>query len=212
MTEPEIRRHFEEHGDALRTAAKLGRLADQGRLEGLEFNIVDDVVMMSPVSLEHSDTCGEVTDQLRPQSRPLNLRLTADVEFRHPEWDEDLAPDVAVWDADAVGEDPVAPLPAESVVLAVEVVSRSSVTKDYVLKARAYHRAHIPAYVILDPYTRTWTLHREGITTQGGYGDTLELPLPGGRLLELDTATLPQAPKTRQRDAWPARLLDLPEL
>lgn len=210
MTEPEIRRHFEEHGDALRLAAKLGRLADQGRLEGVEINVVDDVVMMSPVSLEHSETCDELIVQLRPQARSLGLRLAGDVEFRHPEWDEDLAPDLAVWEAG--GEEQPSPLPADSVVLAVEVVSRSSVTKDYAVKARAYRRARIPAYVILDPYTRSWTLHSERAMTQGGYGDSLELSLPDGGVLELDTATLPHAPKTRQRDAWPQRLLELPEI
>lgn len=122
------------------------------RLEGVDVSVVDGVVMMSPVAPVHFRTRREIDVQLREQVGDAAL---GEIEFDHPEWDQKRSPDLIVWHGDE--EDP-APYDGEAIELAVEIVSPSSVENDYVLKPHAYAVAGIPASLVLDPCTRTWTL------------------------------------------------------
>ncbi|MGW5868172.1 Uma2 family endonuclease [Streptomyces sp. NPDC055239] len=91
----------------------------------------------------------------------------------------------------------------------MEIVSPSSVENDYVLKPRAYAVAGIPASLVLDPYTRAWTLFTDPAPTgyreraSGHYGKTVTIEA-GERTLSVDTAPLPSAKEWQLRDAWPA--------
>ncbi|MEU5000806.1 Uma2 family endonuclease [Streptomyces sp. NPDC021622] len=128
------------------------------------------------------------------------------IEFAHPEWDQKRSPDLIVWHGDE--EDP-APYDADAIELAMEIVSPSSVENDYVIKPDAYAVARIPACLVLDPYTRSWTLftdpsprgYRE--RASGPYGKTVTIEA-GERTLAVATAALPPAKEWQLRDAWPA--------
>ncbi|MFJ9180767.1 Uma2 family endonuclease [Streptomyces sp. NPDC102360] len=122
------------------------------RVEGVDVSVVGDVVMMSPVSPAHFRTQREVDRQLREQVGDAAL---GGIEFTHPEWDTRRSPDNIVWHGD---EEEPAPYDADTIDLAVEIVSASSVENDYVIKPREYAAAGIPACLVLDPYTRAWTV------------------------------------------------------
>lgn len=172
-------------------------------LEGVDVNVVDGVVMMSPVAPAHFRTQHEINRQLREQVGDAAL---GEIEFAHPEWESNRSPDVMVWHGD---EDDEAPYDAEALELAVEIVSPSSVENDYVIKPHAYSLAGIPASLVLDPYTRTWTLFTDPSPSgyreraSGPYGKTIAIEA-GGRTLSVDTAPLPPAKEWQLRDAWPA--------
>ncbi|MFH9072801.1 Uma2 family endonuclease [Streptomyces alboflavus] len=172
-------------------------------VEGTDVNIVDGVVMMSPVTPAHYRTQQQIDRQLRDQAGDAVL---GEIEFAHPEWERTRSPDVLVWHGD---EEDEAPYDAEAIDLAVEIVSPSSVENDYVIKPHAYAVAGIAACLVLDPYTQSWTLftdpaprgYRERAT--GPYGKALAIEV-GERNLSVDTAPLPIAKEWQLRDAWPA--------
>lgn len=206
MTHETIRHQLAEVGDLLRRAQQL---------EGADVSVVDGIVMMTPMTPEHSDSILEATVQLRPQLPDGDLALHTDVQFTHPAWPVDRYPDLAVR---ALGDTTErAPFDAARLLLAIEIVSVSSVENDYFYKADEYCNARVPAYLILDPYIRSWRLHTRpqpeneqwAMVRSARYAETLAIPLPDGPTLTLDTAKLPVAPPEKQRDHWPLRRLRL---
>ncbi|MGW1751899.1 Uma2 family endonuclease [Streptomyces sp. NPDC002092] len=199
MTEHHITRNLPHLLDIARDVEK--------RFEGMDVSVVDGVVMMSPVAPAHYRTQQQIDRQLRDQAGDAVL---GEIEFAHPAWDRRLTPDVIVWHGD---EEEDAPYDAEAIELAVEIVSPSSVENDYVLKPRAYATAGIPVGLVLDPYTRSWTLltdpapggYRERAT--GPYGKTLRVDC-GSRILTVATEGLPEAKEWQLRDAWPIHRTD----
>lgn len=187
-------------------AAEVGE-----RIEGVDVSVVDGVVLLSPKAPAHFHTRRETADQLSAQVAAPGALLGA-TEFFHPWWDQRRDPDLVVWEGD---EDDRAPYDASLISLAVEIVSPSSVENDYVVKPHAYAAAGIPAYLVLDPYTRTWTLFGEPapgaeagtaeyrLRAEGRYGETVAVDTGAARYL-LDTSRLPAAKSWQLRDAWPA--------
>ncbi|TQE35660.1 Uma2 family endonuclease [Streptomyces ipomoeae] len=184
----------------------LARRADE-QFEGVDVSVVDGVVMMSPVAPAHYRTQHEITRQLSDQVGDMVL---GEIEFTHPAWSRTRSPDVVVWHGDDQDE---SPYDAEEIALAVEIVSPSSVENDYVIKPRAYGLVGIPAALVLDPYTRAWTI----MTGPSSYGYAERHTGPYGKLLDIDcgqltvhvnTEGLPVAKQWQLRDAWPAHRLD----
>ncbi|MFI9492474.1 Uma2 family endonuclease, partial [Streptomyces halstedii] len=102
------------------------------------------LVFMSPQTVFHERAIDYLKWQLQSLA-PLDLEVfrefTIDVDFQNrPE------PDVVVVRADAVESLRQTRFPAESVLLAVEVVSDESVTRDRETKPVKYARARIPHY------------------------------------------------------------------
>jgi Uma2 family endonuclease len=180
-------------------------------VEGVDVQMADGFLMMSPVRPVHSETIRKALNQIDDQLPPeQDLAVSSDVQFVWEEWEKDYAPDAVVWEGKAF-RDNLTSASADLVTFACEVVSPSSVELDYVDKACAFARVPFAAYLILDPYVRRAVLHsqpadgiyhRREIVT---YGDPVEIELPFGKVL-LDTSKLPVAPKDEQREEWPKLL------
>jgi Uma2 family endonuclease len=186
----------------------LAREAEE-RMEGVDVNVFDDFVMMSPVSPAHFRTQHAMIDRLSAALGP-GQTVIGEIEFSHPSWDRRLSPDLVLWDGD---EEESAPYDADAIELAVEIVSASSVENDYIVKPRAYAAAGIISYLVLDPYTRAWTvmtspgLNGYQMRASGPYGKSVELPLHD-RSWTLDSTGLPTARSSQLRDAWPTHRTD----
>jgi Uma2 family endonuclease len=89
--------------------------------------------------------------------------------------------------------------PLDRVLLAAEIVSRSSIQRDREVKPRACALAGIPLYLLVDRFTKPVTISLYSEPGRDGYGEVttivagekLRLPDPLG--LTLDTSSLPPA-------------------
>ncbi|MFJ6215856.1 Uma2 family endonuclease [Streptomyces sp. NPDC092296] len=181
-------------------------MSDIPEMEGVELAMRDGFIMMSPLKPVHNPTTWEIAGMLKAQLGP-EWAVSGDVRFKHPTWAHDNAPDVFVWSAGAQQRGRTDE-PADLIEFACEVVSPSSVENDYLDKAVAYGSVPVPAYLILDPYTRRATLHSHPANgayhrcEYFDYGDVVKVDLPAGQIT-LDTAELPAAPQDEQRSEWP---------
>ena len=87
--------------------------------------------------------------------------------------------------------------PLDRVLLAAEVISRSSIQRDREEKPRACALAGIPLYLLVDRFTKPMTISLHSVPGKDGYarvttviaGEKLQLPAPFD--LTLDTSSLP---------------------
>lgn len=201
----ETRRRFASDLEMMRSIIR--RLPD---LDGVEIQMGDGIVMISPVRPVHSTTARRLTNQIEPQlPKTADVAVNNEVEFSFPDWDKDYTPDVMIWEGQA-DRDNLSRGTADLLTFVCEVVSPSSVENDYAHRLRDY--AVVPtieAYLIADPYLRAATLHTN---PQNGrflnsriipYGDSETFQLSFGPIT-VDTADLPSAPPEERREEWPA--------
>jgi Uma2 family endonuclease len=105
-----------------------------------------DIVMMAGPDLVHNEIIESVQDQI-PRSRWKRLQ-TQDIAL--PGETSEPQPDLVVMKRD-VGPPSGRLVPAEQVTLLVEVVSRTSIDRDYGEKRSIYAAGRVPAYLIIDP-------------------------------------------------------------
>ncbi|WP_369207434.1 Uma2 family endonuclease [Streptomyces sp. PU-14G] len=164
---------------------------------GLRAEIIRGVLMMPPTPRgKHAKVVNVVERQLLPiLPKDLDAFQLASVALPHDPNDY-ATPDLLVCDA-AFGDSDDWLAEPGSVVLAVEVVSRGSATKDTRDMVGWYAEANVPAYLVIDPRQGRWTLHtvpKEGTyqgTLHGVYGEHVRLDLEELRT-ELATDGLPR--------------------
>lgn len=115
--------------------------------DGQRYEVINGTLVVTPPPFmphnERSQRIGLALLAAVPPGMKVNLTSTAGVQIG----DDCLIPDVVVYRAaDYQGN-----LPAEAVVLIVEVTSPSNRSNDTVLKLDRYARAGIPHYWIVDP-------------------------------------------------------------
>lgn len=159
--------------------------------EGIKAELLrGEIVMMATPDLVHNRIVVDVQDQI-PRKRWERLQTT-DVDI--PGEASEPIPDLLVL------ERAVAPasgnlVPSQLVTLVVEVVSKTSVDRDYGIKRSIYAAGRIPAYLIIDPIMAHCVLLTDpvGEGEQADYrgqwitkfGDTVLLESLG---VELDTS------------------------
>ncbi|MFF2349048.1 Uma2 family endonuclease [Kitasatospora sp. NPDC058115] len=115
--------------------------------EGFKAELIrGEIVMTARPDLAHSLIVEAIVDQV-PRSRWHRLQ-TQDVAF--PADASEPQPDLVVIERGAV-EGPGRLVPAPAVTLVVEVVSKTSVLRDYRTKRELYAEGAVPVYLIVDP-------------------------------------------------------------
>jgi Uma2 family endonuclease len=159
--------------------------------EGIKVELLrGEIVMMATPDLVHNRIVVEVQDQI-PRERWERLQTTnVDIidEVSEP------VPDLLVLERGA-GPASGRLVPSRLVTLVVEVVSKTSVDRDYGIKRSIYAAGRIPAYLIIDPIMAHCVLLTDpvGAGDQADYrgqwitkfGDPVLLELLG---VELDTS------------------------
>jgi Uma2 family endonuclease len=168
--------------------------------EGVKMELLRGViVMMASPDIVHNRIVADVQDQI-PRQRWSRLQ-TQDVDILDEA--SEPVPDLVVVARDAL-PDAGRLLPSKLVTMVVEVVSKSSVHQDYVIKRSIYAAGKIAAYLILDPIMGHCVL----LTKPAGQGEdadylTQEIikfgdPIPLEALgLELDTSEFGTFPNVR---------------
>jgi Uma2 family endonuclease len=168
--------------------------------EGVKMELLRGViVMMASPDIVHNMIVADVQDQI-PRQRWSRLQ-TQDVDIL--EEASEPVPDLVVVARGAL-PDSGRLLPSKLVTMVVEVVSKSSVHQDYVIKRSIYAAGKIPAYVILDPIMAHCVL----LTKPSGQGEDADYlsqeiikfgdPVPLEALgLELDTKEFGTLPDVR---------------
>ncbi|MFJ3417077.1 Uma2 family endonuclease [Streptomyces sp. NPDC086082] len=156
---------------------------------------IDGKIILTPRSFEHSSTIKSMQyDTVVSLGR--HAKTPSDVYIDFPA-DENSAPDLAILRDDARREG--TRYSFEDVLLISEVVSTSSVRKDYDDCTAKYGRYGIPVYLVVDPYAREVVLHTQ--PTGAGYiaahtykygTGKLPIPLADGRTFTLDLDQLPR--------------------
>ena len=150
-------------------------------------------VIMTPQSEEHSRTIRAMNIDSLTLGR--HAKTLSDVYIDFPA-DENSAPDLAILREDA--EKHGGRYAFTDVLLIAEVVSMSSVRKDYDDCTAKYGRYSIPIYMIVDPYAAEVIVHTEPTGT--GYINArtykygtgkLPIELADGRTFTLDLDELP---------------------
>ncbi|MER6207684.1 Uma2 family endonuclease [Streptomyces sp. NPDC001642] len=154
---------------------------------------IDGKIILTPQSFEHSSTIRSM--QIDSLSLGRHAKVASDVYIDFPA-DENSAPDLAILREDARREG--TRYSFEDVLLISEVVSTSSVRKDYDDCTAKYGRYGIPVYLVVDPYAREVVLHTQPTGTgyiaahTHKYGTgKLPIPLADGRTFTLDLDQLP---------------------
>ncbi|MFB7474595.1 Uma2 family endonuclease [Kitasatospora sp. NPDC056184] len=115
--------------------------------EGCKAELIrGEIVMMAGPDLAHNLIVESIVDQI-PRTRWHRLQ-TQDVAF--PADGSEPQPDLVVIERGAA-EGPGRLLSAPAVTLVVEVVSKTSVLRDYRTKRELYAEGAVPAYLIVDP-------------------------------------------------------------
>ncbi|MET8944177.1 Uma2 family endonuclease [Streptomyces sp. NPDC004542] len=131
--------------------------------EGVKVELLrGEIVMMAAPDLVHNRIVEEVQDQI-PRKRWARLQTT-DVDIIN-EASEPI-PDLVVIQR-GVAPDSGRLLPSQLITLVVEVVSKTSVDRDYGVKRSVYAAGEIPAYLIIDPIMAHCVLLTEPV----GMGD-----------------------------------------
>ncbi|MGW1914831.1 Uma2 family endonuclease [Streptomyces sp. NPDC002076] len=168
--------------------------------EGVRVELLRGViVMMASPDLVHNMIVEDVLDQI-PRKRWARLQ-TQDVDILDEA--SEPVPDLVVMERDAMPRSGRL-LPSGLITMVVEVVSKSSVHQDYVVKRSIYAAGKIPAYLILDPVMAHCVL----LTKPSGQGEDADYrsqeiikfgdPVPLEDLgLELDTTEFGAFPNVR---------------
>jgi Uma2 family endonuclease len=132
------------------TLADLDALPD----DGSQYELVDGIYLVTPSpTLLHQVAAAELSYALR-QKCPAGYRvIQAPMDYR-PTSGRSLQPDVIVATRDDPGPDALR-LP---LLLAVEVLSPATRSKDLVLKRNLYEEAGVAAYWIFDPEAKILTV------------------------------------------------------
>jgi Uma2 family endonuclease len=159
--------------------------------EGMKVELLrGEIVMMATSDLVHNRIVADVADQI-PRKRWERLQVT-DVDIID-ETSEPI-PDLVVLER-GVAPDSGRLLPSQLVTMVVEVVSKTSVQRDYDIKRSIYAAGEVSAYLIVDPIMAQCVL----LTKPVGKGENADYqrqqitkfgaPLPLEDLgLELDTS------------------------
>ncbi|MFE8943870.1 Uma2 family endonuclease [Streptomyces sp. NPDC007856] len=168
--------------------------------EGVKMELLRGViVMMASPDIVHNMIVADVQDQI-PRQRWSRLQ-TQDVDILDEA--SEPVPDLVVVARDAL-PDSGRLLPSKLVTMVMEVVSKSSIHQDYVVKRSIYAAGKIPAYLILDPIMAHCVLLTKP-TGQGEdadylsqeiikFGDPVPLEILG---LEVDTSEFGTFPDVR---------------
>ncbi|GAB7108335.1 Uma2 family endonuclease [Streptomyces phaeofaciens JCM 4814] len=165
--------------------------------EGFKAELIrGEIVMTAGPDKVHNRIVQSVQDQV-PSDRWERLQ-TQDVAF--PGEESEPQPDLVVLEIGA-DDGPGRLVPSPAVTMLVEVVSRTSVHRDYVEKRSIYAAGGVPVYLLIDPFKATCLVMTEPVGTgptadyQSGrtrkFGDPVPLPIIG---IDLDTSrfgTLP---------------------
>ncbi|MER6009744.1 Uma2 family endonuclease [Streptomyces bluensis] len=134
--------------------------------EGFKVELLrGEIVMMAGPDVIHNDIVEAVQDQI-PRHRWRRLQ-TQDIAIL--EQTSEPQPDLVVIER-GIGPDHGRLMPSEVITLLVEVVSKTSVDRDYGVKRSIYAAAKIPAYLIIDPVMAQCVLLTEP-TGNGDYAD-----------------------------------------
>ncbi|MFE4392560.1 MULTISPECIES: Uma2 family endonuclease [unclassified Kitasatospora] len=115
--------------------------------EGFKAELIrGEIVMMAGPDLVHNIIVESIRDQI-PRARWYRL-TTQDIDL--PGLTSEPQPDLVVFERDAF-EGPGRLVPAPVLTLVVEVVSKTSVLRDYRTKRELYAEGGIPVYLVVDP-------------------------------------------------------------
>ncbi|MGP4092014.1 Uma2 family endonuclease [Streptomyces sp. KR55] len=115
--------------------------------EGVRVELLrGEIVMMASPDLVHNMCVEDVLDQI-PRKRWSRLQ-TQDVDIIDEA--SEPVPDLVVLKREARPESGRL-LPSQLITLVVEVVSKTSVIRDYTIKRSIYAAGKVPAYLIVDP-------------------------------------------------------------
>ncbi|MEU9477694.1 Uma2 family endonuclease [Streptomyces sp. NPDC048191] len=168
--------------------------------EGVKMELLRGViVMMASPDIVHNMIVADVQDQI-PRQRWSRLQ-TQDVDILDEA--SEPVPDLVVVARDAL-PDSGRLLPSKLVTMVMEVVSKSSIHQDYVVKRSIYAAGRIPAYLVLDPIMAHCVL----LTKPAGQGEDADYlsqeivkfgdPVPVDALgFELDTTEFGTFPNVR---------------
>ncbi|MFF2204231.1 Uma2 family endonuclease [Streptomyces sp. NPDC058145] len=127
--------------------------------EGLKVELLrGEIVMMASPDLVHNRIVTNLMDQI-PRQRWERLQ-TQDVDIVDEA--SEPVPDLVVLEAGA-GPDSGRLLPSRTITLVVEVVSKTSVDRDYGVKRLIYAAGEVPAYLIVDPIMAQCVLYSEPV-------------------------------------------------
>lgn len=147
--------------------------------EGYKAEIVEGAVQMSPQRRTHWAIIESVLLQLKDRFGRL-ARTESDVRLDLPGYRNGFAPDL-IKIADDAEPDQRGQWHFRDVQFVLEVISRETAANDYGRKKNAYAAAHVPVYVIADPYTGK--CHAFGRPEKGAYES--ELTVAFGEKLDL---------------------------
>ena len=158
--------------------------------EGVRVELLrGEIVMMASPDLVHNMIVEDVLDQI-PRKRWSRLQ-TQDVDILDEA--SEPVPDLVVLEREVM-PDSGRLLPCHLITMVVEVVSRTSVQRDYEIKRSIYAAGEVPAYLIVDPIMAQCVLltrpvgKGEGADYQRQQITKFGAPLPLEELgLELDT-------------------------
>ncbi|MGW5783032.1 Uma2 family endonuclease [Streptomyces sp. NPDC003757] len=159
--------------------------------EGVRVELLrGEIVMMANPDLVHNMIVEDIVDQI-PRKRWSRLQ-TQDVDINDEA--SEPVPDLVVLTRDALpGSGRL--LPSGLMTLVVEVVSKTSVIRDYTVKRSIYAAGRVPAYLVVDPIMAQCVLftvpvgdrddadYQAQLTVK--FGDPLPLEMLG---LEIDTS------------------------
>ncbi|MFJ3862378.1 Uma2 family endonuclease [Streptomyces nigra] len=165
--------------------------------EGVRVELLrGEIVMMASPDLVHNMIVEDVLDQI-PRMRWSRLQ-TQDIDI--PDEASEPVPDLVVLER-AARPASGSLLPSSLVTMVVEVVSRTSIQRDYEIKRSIYAAGKVPVYLIVDPIMAQCVLltrpvgRRDDADYQRQQVTKFGAPLPLEELgLELDTTefgTLP---------------------
>lgn len=131
--------------------------------EGFKVELLrGEIVMMAGPDVIHNDIVEAVQDQI-PRRRWRRLQ-TQDIAIL--EQTSEPQPDLVVIER-GIGPDHGRLMPSEVITMLIEVVSKTSVERDYCVKRLIYAAAKVPAYLIIDPVMAQCVL----LTEPMGCGD-----------------------------------------
>ncbi|MDA2807831.1 Uma2 family endonuclease [Nocardiopsis suaedae] len=175
--------------DELRGQSKVAGLLDQHEVR---YEIINGEIIISP---SPSQLHQEIQLDILLQSRHNGYPATMDASVRFPGCDDELRPDVAVFEEGT--RLPASGMrPGDKVLLVAEVVSPSSRITDEVSKKDLYAQLGVPCYLIVRQSGDLWTLYsapeQEEYTeiAEGPMGDFVGVP------------SLPWAVRTRSLERY----------
>nr|WSY55009.1 Uma2 family endonuclease [Streptomyces sp. NBC_00886] len=168
--------------------------------EGVRVELLrGEIVMMASPDLVHNMIVEDVLDQI-PRKRWARLQ-TQDVDILDEA--SEPVPDLVVLEREAMPRSGRL-LPSSLITMVVEVVSKTSVARDYEVKRSIYAAGRVPSYLIVDPVMAQCVLLTnpdgagEGADYQTQHITKFGAPLPLAVLgIEVDTSDFGTFPKVR---------------